>query len=130
SLAPNWRRSGTVVPRMRFLALSLAVVAAAVLAPSASAHAILLHSDPADGAVLARGPGAVRLVFDNGVRAAAGSRAIRNGGGSVLAGAPRVEGGGRVLVLPLAPRLRNGDYSVRWNVVSDDGHHESGVLAF
>jgi copper transport protein len=32
-------------------------------------------------------------------------------------------------VLPLE-RLGNGDYSVRWAIVSDDGHLESGLLAF
>jgi copper transport protein len=37
--------------------------------------------------------------------------------------------GGKTLVLPLRS-LREGDYSVRWSVVSDDGHQEEGVLAF
>src|SRR5213079_2432937 len=36
----------------------------------------------------------------------------------------------RELVVPLRPRLRDGDYSVRWSVVSDDGHNERGVTAF
>ena len=33
-------------------------------------------------------------------------------------------------MLPLQPHLPNGDYSVSWRVFSDDGHLESGVLAF
>ncbi len=37
---------------------------------------------------------------------------------------------GRTLVLPLLTTLRNGNYSVRWSVISDDGHPEQGVLAF
>jgi copper transport protein len=112
-----------------FLALALTVAAASALAPPAAAHAVLLHTEPPDGSILAVAPTAVRLVFDNGVHPASGNQVIRNGGGSVLAGAPHIERG-RMLVLPLEPRLAAGDYSVRWRVISDDGHHESGVLAF
>ena len=114
----------------RLLCLPAALVAAAVLAPGALAHAVLLRTTPADGAVLARSPAEVRLVFDDPVRVASGNAVIRNGGGSVLRGAPSVAAGGKVLVLPLDPSLRNGDYSVRWRIISDDGHRESGVLAF
>src|SRR5215475_7527881 len=107
---------------MRRLVLLLSLLAAVTFVPGASAHAVLLRSDPADGAVLGRSPAAVRLVFAGGFRPASGNRAIRNGDGSVLAGPPRVEGKGRVLVLPLQPGLAAGDYSVRWSIVSDDGH--------
>ena len=44
-------------------------------------------------------------------------------------GTPRVVGA-RTLVVPLRRGLADGDYSVRWSIVSDDGHLESGVLAF
>jgi copper transport protein len=116
--------------RSPLLLLALAGAAALTLAPAAAAHSVLLRTDPTDGAVLARAPASVRLVYDNGIAAASGNEVIRNGGGSVLAGSPRVVGGGKVLVLPLRPRLANGDYSVRWRIVSEDGHHEAGVLAF
>ena len=46
----------------------------------------------------------------------------------MLAGRP--ERAGHTLVLPLRNDLRNGAYSVRWSIVSDDGHREQGVLAF
>jgi copper transport protein len=114
----------------RLLCLAAAVLAAAVLAPAALGHAVLLRTTPADGAVLTGSPAEVRLVFDDPVRVASGNAVIRNGGGSVLRGAPRVTAGGKVLVLPLDQSLRNGDYSVRWRIISDDGHLESGVLAF
>ncbi len=32
--------------------------------------------------------------------------------------------------MPLRPGLGDGDYSVRWAIVSDDGHLQSGVIAF
>jgi copper transport protein len=102
-----------------------------VQAGVASAHAQLVRSDPADGAVLVQAPTSVRLVFDDAVRPASGMRAIENGGGSVLDGQPRLaKGSKRVLVVPLRPGLGRGDYTVLWRVVSDDGHTIAGVLAF
>jgi copper transport protein len=35
----------------------------------------------------------------------------------------------RALVIPLAPRLARGDYTVRWRVASTDGHLVGGVFA-
>src|ERR671937_863685 len=56
--------------------LSVAIPAAA------SAHANLVRTEPANGAVLARPPGQVRVVFDDNVRPGPGIEAIRNGGRS------------------------------------------------
>ena len=103
---------------------------AALLAPaSALAHASLVQTDPANGAVLARSPAVVRVVFDDVVRVGPGVAAIRNGGPSILRGKAYVVHS-RTLVVPLRKGLANGDYSVRWSIISDDGHLESGVLAF
>jgi copper transport protein len=110
-------------------ALLVAVVAALGLPAAALGHASLVRTLPANGAVSARAPHAVRVVFDDTVSVGPGNRAVRNGGGSVLAGSPHVERG-RTLVLPLEPNLARGDYSVVWSIVSDDGHPESGVIAF
>jgi copper transport protein len=105
------------------------VVGTAIAAPAvARAHTTLVRTRPADGAVLARAPGRVLVVLDDQVRVAPGNAAIRNGGGSILAGRPQAQG--RTLVLPLRRGLGDGDYSVRWSVVSDDGHIVQGVLAF
>jgi copper transport protein len=102
----------------------------ALAVPGAAwAHATVVRTEPANGVVLARAPAQVRVVFDDVVRVGPGVAAIRNGGGSVLAGHAKVEGG-RTLVIPLKPGLEDGDYSARWAIVSDDGHLESGVIAF
>jgi copper transport protein len=98
------------------------------LPSSASAHASFVRSAPPDGAVLEKAPAAVRVIFDDEVRIASGIKAIRNGDGSVLAGKPRVDG--RTLVIPLRPSLPDGDYTVLWRALSDDGHTLSGVIAF
>ena len=108
-----------------------AVVALAPLAlPQASfAHANLVATRPANGAVLAHAPRELRITFDDRVTPGPGIEAVRNGGGSILRGRARVVGG-KTLVVPLRSGLAEGDYSVRWTILSDDGHLESGVVAF
>jgi copper transport protein len=109
--------------------LSVVLLLALILPAAAQAHATLLRTDPRDGSVLEAAPSRVRLVFDDDVRAVGGMKAIRNDGGSVLSGRPHVVGR-RVLVIPLRGGLPDGDYSVLWRVLSDDGHRLSGVIAF
>jgi copper transport protein len=106
------------------------VAVAALIAPaSAAAHATLIRTVPANGAVLARAPQTVRVEFDDRVRVAPGNAAVTNDTNrSVLDGRPRAVG--HVLVIPLRSQLADGVYSVRWSVASDDGHREQGVLAF
>ena len=104
-------------------------VVALLVPAAASAHATLLRTVPSSGAVLAHSPGVVRVEFDDTIRVAPGNAAVANdSGASVLAGKPRVVQ--HTLVVPLAEGLRDGAYSVRWSIVSDDGHREQGVLAF
>ncbi len=111
---------------VRILPVALAV--AAILAPSAAAHAVLQRSAPADRAVVKSTPAVVRFFYDDPVEPAPGIAAIRNGGGSVLGGKPRTSG--RELIVPLKSGLGNGVYSVRWQVISADGHETGGVIAF
>jgi copper transport protein len=113
----------------RRTALWLTAVLALALPGIAQAHASLVRSTPRDGAVLATAPASVRFVFDDDVRVRSGVKAIRNGDGSVLAGKPRMIGG-RVLVVPLRAGLDDGDYTVLWRVLSDDGHTLEGVISF
>jgi copper transport protein len=112
--------------RGRFL-LAAAFVALAVPG-AASAHAVLQRSVPADRAVVKSAPAVVRFFYDDPVEPAPGIAAIRNGGGSVLGAKPHTVG--RELIVPLKPGLGDGVYSVRWQVVSADGHETGGVIAF
>lgn len=115
-------------PKVRAPLLIALFLALAAPAP-AWAHASLVGVTPPNGSVLARAPAVVRVTFDDTVSVGPGIAAIRNGGGSVLAGRAHVAGS-RTLAVPLRRGLGNGDYSVRWSIVSDDGHLESGVVAF
>ena len=123
------RRRATRRPATaRVVAIGVAALAALALAPAALAHARPLGSTPENGAVLATAPRQVVVRFDDVVVVAPGAAAIRNGGGTVLAGPERATG--RTVVLPLKRGLVNGDYTVRWRVLSDDGHLLEGLLAF
>ena len=100
------------------------------MAPAALAHAKLIAVEPANGATLATAPVSVRLYFDDPVAVGPGNAVVAADHRSVMAGSPGLERKDHLLVLPLRPHLPNGDYSVSWRVFSDDGHLESGVLAF
>jgi copper transport protein len=113
----------------RRLALILTVLAALAAPTAAWAHANLVRTAPQNDAVLAHGPADVSVVFDDSVHIGPGIEAIRNGGGSILAGRAHLEGA-RTLVIPVQQGLAKGNYSVRWSIVSNDGHFESGVIAF
>lgn len=108
--------------------LAAACLVAAVFPPLAHAHARLIRSTPANGAVFASLPVGVQLLFDDAVSVGPGNEVVRNGDGSALGGPPQANG--RQLVLPLRVGLADGDYSVRWSVISNDGHIVQGVLAF
>jgi copper transport protein len=114
----------------RIATLLAAAALAALAAPvAASAHATLLQMTPANGAILERAPRAVDVRFDDTVRAGSGNAAVANAtGASVQAGPAQARG--HLLTIPLADHLDRGSYSVRWSIVSDDGHREEGVLAF
>jgi copper transport protein len=109
--------------------IAVALATALALPGAAWAHASERGSTPADGAVLADSPRAVTVVFDDVVRVGSGNAAVANAtGASVLSGKPTADLD--VLTIPLRPGLRRGAYSVRWSIVSNDGHLERGVLAF
>ena len=108
---------------------ALVAIGALAFPAVASAHATLLRTIPANGAVLDNAPRSIQVVFDDTVRVAGGNAAVDNGSRvSVLAAKATTHG--HILTLPLRPDLRDGDYTVRWSIVSDDGHREQGVLAF
>src|SRR5262249_52038798 len=112
--------------------LARAILVATLLlasAGNAQAHAVPLHVEPPDGATLATAPASVVISFDGPIRAGPRNAAVRDDGLDVLAGKPHVASGNR-LVLPLATGLGSGAYSVRWSIVSDDGHEEEGVDVF
>jgi copper transport protein len=113
----------------RALAVPALVGAVMLLGASpAFAHAELVESDPAPGAVLTKSPPTITLQFTETVRA-------ENGGVRVFdADAGRVDRGGvevsgRTVRMPV-PKLDNGSYVVTWRVVSADSHPIQGAFTF
>jgi len=110
-------------------ALAVLVLAALVVPAAAAAHARLVRTVPAGGAAVADPPRDVLVEFDDSIVVAPGNAAVANlTRRSVLAAPARARG--RVLTLPLDPGLPRGAYTVRWSIVSEDGHPEEGVFAF
>lgn len=123
-----WRNPG----RRASLLSALLVLCFAVLlagAPKASAHDQLVSSTPSDGKRLSAPPTQVSVTFsaalmDLGYEIRVVDAASKNWaqGKPVLAR--------ETLAQPLAPALPEGEYQVRWRVVSSDGHPISGSYSF
>ncbi|MBK9739215.1 MAG: copper resistance protein CopC [Actinobacteria bacterium] len=112
-------------------AISIALVAVLALvagATSASAHAGLGSSSPANGARLAAAPKAVTLVFEEKVSLdGTGTRIIDENGKTVPAD---VTSSGRKVTLVPASRLAPGRYAVAWHVISADRDAVDGAISF
>lgn len=100
----------------------------ALLASPASAHAELLQSNPAPGAVLDRAPTSVKLDFTEGVEVQGGSVRVFDADGQRVDNGG-VEVDGRTVTLPL-PDLDNRSYVVTWRVTSPDSHPIRGAFTF
>ncbi len=117
------------------LARRSAQVAAAValfslVAPaSAFAHANLRLSTPGVSARLPSPPPRVRLVFDQSVKAFPDSIVVRSDRGRILSAPARNAGDSRDVVARVRV-LRRGGYTVRWQVLSSDGHVVAGLYTF
>jgi copper transport protein len=108
-----------------------ALALAGPLAPDAAAHAVLVHSQPADGAALADAPGGLRLRFNEEVSERFRRVRLIDARGRVVAGTSvRLGKGARELAVAV-PRLPRGTYQVDWEVLAeDDGHVTGGALVF
>jgi len=93
---------------------------------TASAHAHLQKSSPADNSVITTSPSNLVLNFSEAARLTALS--IQKGSESPQK-LPLPTTAAQQISVPL-PRLTPGTYLVSWRVVSDDGHVMSGALHF
>ncbi|MGW5379595.1 copper resistance CopC/CopD family protein [Nocardia sp. NPDC003999] len=117
----------------RVLLAGLSAVAAVLLAPSAvaSAHAVLVATDPAYGATIPDAPTRVTVRFDEPVTAAgAGVTVSDKDGRRVDTEAVSAADGGRAVVVGVRPELPTGTYLLSWVVLSADGHTVSGSSVF
>ncbi|GAB3164272.1 copper resistance protein CopC [Myceligenerans halotolerans] len=94
----------------------------------AAAHAVLVGTDPRDGAVLEAPPDEVTITFNEPVQVVAGSTTLLAADGSPVA-ATAVAVDDTVVVTPDAP-LAAGTYVVSWRVISLDTHPVAGAFSF
>ncbi|GAA0363413.1 hypothetical protein GCM10009530_11330 [Microbispora corallina] len=111
-------------------ALVLALLAtAAPLASPASAHNVLIGSDPQQGARLAALPNVVTLTFDQAVRRDFARIAVTGPGGAHYEqGEVGTSGAG--VFISVRPAGPAGDYSIGYRIVSNDGHPVTGTITF
>lgn len=124
----SWRnpgRRGSSLFAVVLLCLALGLASA----PAASAHDQLVSSTPDTGERLSGPPSSVSLKFiapiltlGHEIRVVDASSKNWARGDAVLAR--------ETLTQPLAPGLPEGEYQVRWRVVSGDGHPINGSYSF
>ncbi|MEA2289029.1 MAG: copper transport protein [Solirubrobacteraceae bacterium] len=113
-------------------ALLVALVALAVAAPAAGAHATLETSSPQRGATVAEQPGQVVFSFDEPVVGSSGAVRVFDAQGRRVDDA-RVShpgGAGERIAVGLRSGLADGSYTATYRVVSTDGHPVAGGLLF
>jgi copper transport protein len=99
-------------------------------ASSASAHAVLLEAEPADGAQVDTAPSKVTLRFSEEPEPRLIAVRVLDQGGAELETGEAVPIPGNGLEVTV-PQLDQGVYTVTWRVVSRvDGHPTAGVFAF
>jgi copper transport protein len=120
------------VPRPRRWGLSLvaAVVAAVVLgsASPAAAHAELIDTDPAQGAVLPSMPDVVRFTFNEHVTSVPDGVQVFDAQGDSISSSAMTRDDD--LLVTIDEKITHGTVLVAWRVVSADGHPIGGTLSF
>lgn len=112
-------------------AAALVALALVLLGGSpAAAHAELVDTDPAEGAVLETAPETVTLTFNEPVRLTSQEIAVYDATGTEVSSTAGATGTEVTVDLADAAGLEDGTYVVSWNVLSGDGHPISGALTF
>lgn len=120
----SWRRAWRALWGILLLCAAWSGV---LWSPPALAHAALVSSSPANGALLEVAPLRVALVFDEPV-APLVLRLLTPAGEALPLGA--VQQQGKALSVDLPPLAVSGTYTLSWRVVSTDGHPVGASLLF
>jgi len=111
--------------------LGAAILFAIVWTPPASAHAVLVRSTPPGRATLAEKPDRVQLWFNERLEPAFSTVSVwSSAGAQVDAGDARVGPDDAKRLSVTLPPLPPGAYSVRYRVLSVDGHVVDSSFSF
>jgi methionine-rich copper-binding protein CopC len=118
---------------MKKLLLSAGLVALLIIGGlPAQGHSQLVSANPRPGSVLNSSPASVKLQFNEDlINLSASSNLITiqdSRGRAIETSATLVQGS--LVSVSLPKKLRVGRYSVRWRVVSADGHPIAGRFSF
>ena len=116
-----------------FAVLFLALFSVLSFVPFTSAHSALVSANPVAGADLSNSPAEVRLTFNESllllVNENPNKLEVLNSSGDVVSGEVSVSG--PEIFVPINQEMAvSGEYSVRYRVVSADGHPVEGEYKF
>ncbi|RAZ92169.1 copper resistance protein CopC [Mesorhizobium hawassense] len=116
---------------IRFLTSGLlaafVLMALLILPGRAFAHAALVATDPADGAVLAQSPSQFSLTFSEPVSPLV-LTLVRPDGTQLPLNSYRLDG--QTLAIDNPEALKSGTHVLSWRVISEDGHPVGGSVLF
>ena len=108
---------------IRYALAALATMMVALVPGSVPAHSILVRSQPAQRAIVTRPPERVQMWFSERLEPAYASASVWNEAGKqVDAGDAKVDASDPALLSVSTPNLGPGRYTVRYRVLSVDGH--------
>ncbi len=117
-----------VLPRAGIAAV-VTLLAMLGLTGTALAHATLIGSDPADGAVVTTAPTVVTLTFDDALEDFEPTVVVTGPDGQTYqSGAATIDGA--TVSNAVSPLTAAGAYTIAYRVVSDDGHPVEGQVRF
>ncbi len=111
-----------------FFLSALGIVA---VAPAAWAHATIVTTSPADGAIVKHAPTEVSATFDENVGVSDDSLKVYAPNGARVDSGKTTHGSKpQEIVVSLKTGLGNGTYTVGWHVISADSHPVQGAWTF
>lgn len=116
--------------RRAFAVLALAVVALLATAAPASAHNVLISTDPGKGASLETGPSQITLTFDAPVQGGDINQVSVLGPDKSQWTEGAVQIQSNVVTAPVRPLGPAGTYTVGYRILSADGHPVEGEYTF
>lgn len=125
-----------IARRRRMLAIGtlavliLGIIAQAIGAATARAHAGVVTINPTNGSVLAEPPKTVNIAFNEGVEANAARVQLLDANAKIVKTTFSTTPDKSTVTLTPTKALPRGMYALRWSVTSADGHIVTGASTF
>ncbi|MGY5778954.1 copper homeostasis periplasmic binding protein CopC [Rhizobium sp. LEGMi135b] len=118
------------MPRMKTLLLATVTMTIA-LAGQALAHAHLKISTPAADSTIKQAPSVLDLSFTESLNLKfSGATVTGPDRKTIKTGGAALTDGDKTLTVPVSDKLAPGKYTVKWRVLSTDGHKTNGSYSF